>query len=419
MLILGGGFAGLTAARELAKAPVDVTLVDRMNHHLFQPLLYQVATGSLAPSEIAVPIRRVLRKQDNAEVVLGEVRSIDLDARKVEADTGTFAYDVLLIACGVDPVYFGNDGWREHAPPLKTVDDALLIRRRVLLAYEEAEREEDEEARRADLTFVIVGGGPTGVELAGALAEAARLTLPHDFRHIDTRTTRVILVEGENRLLPALPADLGERARRDLASQGVDIRLSTRAEEIDGEGVRLGDERIPAQNVIWAAGVGASPLLRNLGPETDRAGRLKVGADLTLPGHPEVFVLGDAAHAEDPATGKPVPGLAPAAIQMGRYAARTITREAKGRSGPREPFRYHDKGDMAVIRRGKAVARLRSWNFGGLAAWFAWALIHIYFLIGFRRRLLVFLEWVWSFLFYVRGTRLITGSPRPRLRRPR
>jgi NADH dehydrogenase len=257
------------------------------------------------------------------------------------------------------------------------------------------------------------------VELAGALAEAARLTLPHDFRHIDTRTTRVILVEGQDRLLPALPAALGERARKDLEAQGVDVRLSTRVDEIAEEEVRLGEERIPAQNVIWAAGVGAGDLLRHLGPETDRAGRLVVGADLTLPGHPEVFVLGDAAHVEDPATGRPVPGLAPAAIQMGNHAAKTIAREARGGTGPRPPFRYRDKGDMAVISRGKAVARLRSWHLGGFPAWVVWALVHIYFLIGFRRRLLVFLEWVWSFLFYVRGTRLITGDVRPRLRRPR
>ena len=403
--ILGGGFGGLEAARALRRAAVDVVLIDRRNHHLFQPLLYQVATAALNPSNIAAPIRRVLRHQANVEVVLAEAVAIDAGGRRVVLADGEVRYDYLIVAAGATHAYFGHDAWAEFAPGLKTVEDATAIRRRVLLAYEAAEREDDPARRRAWLTFVIVGGGPTGVEMAGALAEIARHVLSRDFRRIDTREARILLVEVEDRVLTTFPDSLSAKARASLEGLGVEVKTSTFVTAIDARGVAFGSERVEARTVIWAAGVAASPIGRTLGVPLDRAGRVLVGPDLAIPGHPEVFVVGDLAslHHE----GKPVPGVAPAAMQGGRYAARRVRDMIQGR--PTEPFRYVDKGSLATIGRAKAVADLGPVKLSGFPAWAAWLLIHIFFLIGFRNRFFVLGEWAWIYFTYERGARLITG----------
>lgn len=415
VVILGGGFAGLRCARALRGVPVRITLIDRSNHHLFQPLLYQVATASLSPSDIASPIRSILKRQTNLEVWMGEAVDVDVDRRVVLLRDGEIPYDYLVVATGVTHAYFGRDDWAPHAPGLKTVDDALEIRRRFLLAFETAEREADEAARRRLLTFVIVGAGPTGVELAGAMAEIARQVMPREFRSIDTTTARILLVEGADRVLPGYPPSLSAKARRQLERLGVEVRTGARVTEIEEGAVWIGDERIEAGNVFWAAGVAASPLGARLGAEVDRAGRVKVAPDLSVPGHPEVFVAGDLAAVEQ--DGRRVPGVAPAAMQMGRHVARAIRADLEGR--PRPVFRYFDKGSLATIGRAAAVAEIAGLKLSGLVAWLVWVFVHILYLIGFRNRLVVMVQWAWAYLMYQRGVRLITGDRTVQLSEPR
>ena len=408
VVLVGGGFAGLAAARALRRAPVRLTIVDRRNHHLFQPLLYQVATAALNPSDIAAPIRGILRRQRNASVLLGEVSTIDPVARTVAVDGRTVAYDFLIVAAGAGDSWFGHDDWRPFAPELKTIDDALEIRRRILVAFERAEWETDAAARRELLTFVVVGGGPTGVELAGAISEIARHAVARDFRAIDPAQAAVVLVEGADRVLPAYPPDLSASAARQLERLGVVVRTGARVTKIDGRSVWLGEEKIATRTALWAAGVAASPLARALGAPLDRQGRVRVAADLSVPGHPEIFVAGDLAAVES--SGRPVPGLAPAAMQEGRHAARAIRRRLAGR--PTRPFRYVDKGTLATIGRSAAVADIRGWKISGFPAWAAWLGIHIFFLIGFRNRLLVLIQWAWAYVTWQRGARLITSGTR-------
>ena len=417
VVIVGGGFAGLYAARELRNAPVRITVIDRRNFHLFQPLLYQVATASLSPADIASPIRSVLRSQRNTQVWMGEVVDVDADAREVRLEDGTIAhYDYLLLATGATHAYFGHDEWARYAPGLKTIDDATEMRRRFLLAFEAAEREADAAARRRLLTFVIVGGGPTGVELAGAMAEIARQVMPQDFRAIDTKATRILLLEGLDRVLPTYPPELSERARLQLEKLGVEVRTGAMVTDIQDEHVQVGDERIDAENVFWAAGVAASKLGAALGVETDRAGRVLVQPDCSVPGHPEVFVAGDLAslRRED---GSPVPGVAQGAIQMGKHSARQIRRDLKGE--PRRDFHFVDKGDLATIGRAAAVARLGKLKLSGFVAWMIWVVVHIMYLIGFRNRVLVMMQWGWAYLTYHRGIRLITGDQQVEVERAR
>jgi NADH dehydrogenase len=415
VVILGGGFGGLYCARTLARAPVDITLVDRRNYHLFQPLLYQVATASLSPADVASPIRSILKRQSNLEVWLGEAVDIDVGARVVRLRDGEVGYDYLVVATGVTHDYFGHDDWADRAPGLKTVDDALEIRRRFLLAFEAAEREADPEARRRLLTFVIVGAGPTGVELAGAMAEIARQAIPKDFRFIDTTAARIILVEGADRVLPPYPSDLSDSAARQLERLGVEIRTGELVTDLDEQGVRIGDDTIDAGNVFWAAGVAASPLGSALGAPLDRAGRVRVQPDSSIPDHPEVFVIGDLARIEQ--DGAPLPGVAQVAIQGGRHVARAIRADLAGHDRP--GFRYRDLGSLATIGRNAAVADFGRLRFGGYFAWLIWVFIHILNLIGFRNRILVMIQWAWAWFTYQRGIRLITGSPAVVLSRAR
>ena len=412
VVIIGAGFAGINAAQALRRAPVRVTVLDRRNHHLFQPLLYQVATAGLNPSDIAYPIRTVLRRQKNARVLLADVTRIDADGRTVEFDGGSIQYDYLVVATGATHSYFGHPEWAPLAPGLKTIEDALEIRGRVFLAFEEAERTLDRAQQTECLTFVVVGGGPTGVELAGTLAEIAHHSMKRDFRAIDPDLTSVVLIEGLGRVLPSYPEELSRAAERQLARLGVTVRTGSLVTSIDAHGVTLkGGERISSRTVLWAAGVAASPLARSLGAPLDRAGRVEVRPDLTVPGHPEIFVTGDLAALT--CDGKPVPGVAPAAIQAGKHAARNIRRAIAGQ--PLEPFRYRDKGSLATIGRAAAVADLKRVKLTGFLAWWAWWAIHIFFLIGFRSRLLVMFGWAWSYFTFQRGARLITGAPRARL----
>ncbi len=403
VVILGGGFGGLAAARALARKPVRVTIVDRRNHHVFQPLLYQVATAGLSAPDIAAPIRRIVQRHPNVDVLLAEARGIDLAARKVLLADGEIAYDSLIVATGATHSYFGRDDWAAHAPGLKTLEDALEIRKRVLLAFEKADRETDDARRHQWLTFAVIGAGPTGVEMAGTMAEIAHYTLREDFRHIDPETARVVLVEAADRVLPPYPPDLSEKARRQLEGLGVEVRTNTRVTGIDAEGLSLGDERLLARTVVWAAGVAASPLGRELGVTVDRAGRVPVQPDLTLAGHPEVSVIGDLATLQQ--DGRPVPGVAPAAMQMGRHAARNVLRALAGKE--RLPFRYADKGSLATIGRKAGVADFGRFHMSGFLAWLAWLLIHIFFLIGFRNRLVVMTDWAWSYFTHQRFARLI------------
>ncbi|HYC99962.1 MAG TPA: NAD(P)/FAD-dependent oxidoreductase [Phycisphaerales bacterium] len=428
VLIIGGGFGGLQAAKALRKSPVSITLIDRRNHHLFQPLLYQIASAALSPAQIAAPIRQVLGRQANCRVLLAEAKQIDPVTQKVIIDSGELSYDYLIIAAGATHSYFGNDQWARYAPGLKTVEDALDIRRRFLLRFEQAEREPDPKVRDALLTFVVVGGGPTGVEMAGAMVEIALKTIPEDFRAIDTRRAKVILVEAQPKVLAAgFNDELSKRALDTLRAMGVDVRLSTRVTAIDEGGVTLttatGDERIASHQVIWAAGVKASPLASMTGAQLDKAGRAMVAPDLSIPGHPNIFVIGDLAHVVDPKTNQQVPGVCPAAIQMGRFVARIIDAEARERAGAptphqREPFHYRDKGLLATIGRAKAVAHVFGKDFSGFLAWALWAGVHIFFLIDFRSKILVILEWTWAYLFFRRGARLITGESDGSFERP-
>jgi NADH dehydrogenase len=426
VVIVGGGFAGLEAAKALAGAEAELLLFDRHNHHLFQPLLYQVATAALSPGDVAAPIRSILRGQRNCRVVMAEVTDVELASSTVGvAGVARWVYDYLVLAPGAVTHYFSHPEWAAAAPGLKTVDEALDIRSRMLLSFEQAEIETDLEARRRGLTFAIVGAGPTGVEMAGALIEIARQTLRHDFRAIDTREVRVVLIDALDRVLPTFHPWSSGRARRDLERMGVELMLGTRVTRVDRQGLDVerpqGTERIDADNVIWAAGVRAHPLGARLGVETDRAGRVVVGDDLTVRGAPNVFVAGDLALRIDPRSGQPVPGVAQGAIQMGRFAGRTIAAELRElarrrRPPPRGVFVYDDLGSMATIGRYKAIAEIRGWRFGGLLAFLVWGLIHVTALIGFRRRLIVLAQWTWLYFFYTRGVRLITGDrrlPRP------
>jgi NADH dehydrogenase len=406
VVILGGGFGGLAAARGLRRAPVRVLLLDQRNHHLFQPLLYQVATAGLSPAEIASPIRRILRRQENATVLLAHATAIDAERKRVLLADGEVAYDHLVVATGATHSYFGHDEWARFAPGLKTLDDALEIRRRALVAFEYAEREPDAEKRRQWLTFVVIGGGPTGVEMAGAFAEIARHSLARDFRRIDPRTARVILVEAGPRILSAYPSALSDKAARQLEALGVQVWTGAAVTSVDAEGVELGKERLAAGTVVWAAGVAASPLARTLNAPLDRAGRVKVAPDLTVPGRPEIQVIGDLASIEY--RGQPVPGVAPAAMQMGTHAAANIVSALRGE--PLQPFRYRDKGSLATIGRSRAVAVIGALKLSGFVAWAAWLLIHIFFLIGFRNRFVVLFNWAWAYLTFQRSARLIVGG---------
>jgi len=413
VVILGGGFGGLYAAKALRGAPVDVCVVDRRNHHLFQPLLYQVATAALNPADIAAPIRSILRGQQNVRVLLGEAVTVDTGGKRVVLRDGEIAYDFLIVATGATHSYFGRDEWSAWAPGLKSIEDALDIRRRVFLAYEAAERESDAARRRAFMTFVIIGAGATGVEMAGALAEISRHALASEFDNIDPGQARIVLLEGQPRVLPPYPEELSAKAQRQLEQLGVEVRSNARVTAIDESGVRIGDETLPARTVVWAAGVQASPLARSLGVPLDRAGRVIVRPDLTPPGLDDVYVVGDLAALEQ--DGRLVPGVCPAAIQEGRHAAANVLRRLRGE--PNAAFRYVDKGSFATIGRGAAVGEMPGGlRFSGLLAWLAWMGIHIFFLIGFRNRALVMFQWAYSYLTFRRGARLITGAPAPPLR---
>lgn len=420
VVIVGGGFAGLYAARALARSDASITVIDRNNHHLFQPLLYQVATASLNPADIAAPIRQILKGQANCRVLLGEVTGIDTARRVVVLSDGEEPYDHLVVAAGATHSYFGHDDWAKHAPGLKDASDALEIREKFLLSFEAAEREPDAGKRRAILTFVVIGGGPTGVELAGAMAEIARRAIPREFRRIDTTTARIILLEGGARLLTAFPPDLSTRAKHDLESMGVEVWVNSIVSSIDARGVTIGEERIATRNVFWAAGVKASPIGASLGAPMDRAGRVLVNPDLSLPGHPEVFVVGDLAAIKDEKSGEMVPGVAPAAMQMGRFVGRLIAAEIeRGQAtsaAPRPRFAYKDKGNLATIGRARAVGVINGRGFAGLLAWALWLGIHIVYLIGFRNRVLVLTQWAWAYFRYERGARLITRPSAERVK---
>jgi NADH:ubiquinone reductase (H+-translocating) len=408
VVIIGGGFGGLNAARTLERSGLGVVLIDRKNHHTFQPLLYQVATAGLSPADIAAPIRWILRRGKKTEVLLAEVVGFDLEQRLVKlAEGGEIPYDYLIVAAGAQHSYFGHDEWALLAPGLKSIEDAVEIRRRVLLAFELAERQALSGTRPMPLNFVIIGGGPTGVEVAGTLAEIANNALAHDFAAIDPKTTKVVLLEGGPRVLPAYPEDLSRSAEEQLRKLGVEVHTSTMVTKVDANAVEVGAKRLPAAVVLWAAGVAASPLGKKLGAPVDRAGRVLVEPDLSLPGHPEVFVIGDLASIKDD-NGKPVPGLAPAAIQEGKAAAKNVLRDVEGKR--RENFHYWDKGSLATIGRAAAVAQFGRVHISGFFAWISWLFIHLFFLIGFRNRVIVMLEWAWSYFTYQRGARLITGS---------
>ncbi|MEM7261256.1 MAG: NAD(P)/FAD-dependent oxidoreductase [Planctomycetota bacterium] len=413
VVIIGGGFAGLEAAQNIAKAHRDarITVLDRRNHHLFQPLLYQVATAGLSPADISMPIRTALRRHPNVEVRLCEVTDADLKARRLETSLGPIDYDFIIFAAGATHSYFGNDQWEEFAPGLKTLEQATEIRRRVLRAFELAEFETDPGKLEELLTFVVVGAGPTGVELAGAIGEISRFTLTRDFRRIDPSKTKILLIEAGPRVLASFAEELSLEAAHDLEKLGVAVRTDTLVTDIDAEGVMLGDERISAGTVVWAAGVRASALgraiARTSSAQLDDQGRVRVEPDLSIPGHPEAFVLGDQAYVEQE-DGAPVPGQAPGAIQMGRHVAKVINAARMGSQRP--PFRYFDKGQMATIGRAAAVAETQGWKLHGFVAWLVWCFVHILYLIGFRNRLLVFAQWLWSYVTYRRGARLITET---------
>lgn len=413
VVIIGGGFGGLNAAQALARAPVRITLIDRRNYHLFQPLLYQVATAALNPSDIAYPIRSVLATQRNARVLLAEARSIDVATRTVVLDGGSLQYDYLILAVGATHSYFGKDQWAHLAPGLKSVEDAIEIRRRIFVAYEAAERESDPAIQQEYLTFAVVGGGPTGVELAGALGEIGLQTLAKDFRSIDPTRVKVCLFEGADRVLRAYPEKLSAAAKKSLEDRSVDVRVNTLVTGIDEHGVTVksphGEYRVGARTVVWAAGVQAPGIGASLGAARDRNGRIVVEPDCSIADHPEVFVVGDLAKMPMDGGGE-VPGVAQGAIQMGKHAAKIIAREARGHRGPRPPFHYHDRGNLAVLGRADAVLQTKHVATSGFIAWLAWAFVHIMNLISYRSRVLVMIQWAWSFLTFKRGARLITGQ---------
>jgi NADH dehydrogenase len=428
VVIVGGGFGGLQAAVNLRRADVDLTLIDRRNFHLFQPLLYQVATGALSPGEIASPLRGVLKRQRNTTVMLADVTDIDVERHRIRCESvagrhpSDVTYDTLIVAAGAGHAYFGHDEWEPLAPGLKTLEDALELRRRILSAFEAAEIEPDPDLQREYLTFVVVGGGPTGVEVAGQIAEIARDTVKRDFRKIDPRTARIVLVEGADRVLLAFPERLSEKGRQQLEKLGVTVRLDRMVTDVDEAGVTLavpggGTERLESRTIVWAAGVAASPLgailARATGADVDRAGRVTVEPDLTLPGHPEIMVLGDMTRVSDGHGGLiPLPGVAPAAMQMGRYAAKVVKARLKGQEQP-APFRYRDKGNLATIGRMKAVGVIKGVQLTGLFAWLGWLTIHLFYLTGLQNRVLVFIRWTISFITRGRGARLITGEAPP------
>ena len=416
VVIVGAGFGGLEAAKKLACKDVHVTVIDRTNHHLFQPLLYQVATAALSPADIAAPIRGILSKCENMEVILAELCSVDVNAKKVKLSDGAeLDYDFLVLATGARHSYFGHDEWEKLAPGLKSLEDAIEVRRRLLMAFEYAERITDEAARRAAMTFVIIGGGPTGVEMAGAIAEIARHTLAKDFCHIDPSQARVILVEGDPRLLATFPEDLSASALKQLVDLGVEVRTGARATDLTETGVQVGDEFIPCRVKIWAAGNNASFVGKTLGVPIDQVGRVMVNDDLTIPGHPEVQVIGDLANFSHQ-TGQPLPGVSPVAMQQGRLAARNTLAMIDGHKPQR--FYYWDKGNMATIGRHKAVADLKLVHLSGLPAWLAWLFVHLIFLVGFRNRLLVLFQWAWAYLTFNAGARLITRNFQSETRPP-
>jgi NADH dehydrogenase len=409
VVILGAGFGGLECARALARSPVEVTLLDRHNHHLFQPLLYQVATAALSPGDIAWPVRSIFRRRREVTVLMASVTGVDIGARLVHTAEGlALPYDVLVLATGATHSYFGHDEWAPVAPGLKTIEDATAIRRRLLLAFERAELAADAEERRRLLTFVVIGGGPTGVELAGAMVELARASISGEFRRFDPRGARILLIEAGPRLLPAFPEKLALYATRALERMGVQVLTGTRVTAVDAAGVTCGEERIAASTIVWAAGVVASPAARWVGAEQDRAGRIKVAPDLTIPGHPEILAIGDTAAVAD-SKGRPVPGNAPAAKQMGRHAGRVIAARLAGRAEP-GAFRYRHQGDLATIGRRAAVVALNKVQLTGWIAWWFWGVAHVWYLIGFRSRVVVSFEWMWSYLTFQRGARLITGE---------
>jgi NADH dehydrogenase len=407
VVIIGAGFGGLRAARALGKAPVDLTVIDRNNHHLFQPLLYQVATAGLSPADIAAPIRHVLHRQSNTTVLLSEVTDIDLTNQRVITQDAAMPFDYLVVATGARHSYFGHDEWEPYAPGLKSIVDATSIRRKVLLAFEEAERETDPDRIQSLLTFVLVGAGPTGVEMAGAIAELAHVALAQDFKHIDPRAARVILVEALPRILPSFDEHLAQKALESLHRLGVEVRTNSPVELIDAEGAVIAGKRLDTKNVIWTAGVAASPAGKWLHAETDRAGRVKVEPDLSLPGHPNVFVIGDtSSFMQD---GKPLPGVAPVAMQEGDYVASVIALRVAGKQAP-APFHYTNKGNLATVGRSFAIADLGKIHISGFVAWVLWLAVHILYLIGFRNRVLVMFQWAWAYFTYQRGARLITDT---------
>jgi NADH dehydrogenase len=405
VVIVGGGFAGISVAKKLASSNFNVTIIDKTNHHLFQPLLYQVATAALSPGDIAMPIRAIFSKEKNVEVVLGEVTDIDKIEKRVHLKNGaSFPFHYLILAPGAQYNYFGNDAWKEHAPGLKSLSDALEIRERILLSLEKAEQITDPQKRKPYLTYVVIGGGPTGVEMAGSIAEIAKRNMMRDFRNIQTNETKIYLIEAANGILNGFDEPLPKKGLRTLEEMGVEVILNSPVKGIKENGVQLDEQFIETPNIVWGAGVKTSPLIEELSIETDRMGRAVVEADLSIQGHPNIFVAGDAAHVKD-AKGNPLPGLAPVALQQGKYLGNLIRNDAK--KADRKDFTYVDKGTMATIGRAKAVADIRGFKFSGFFAWLLWGLIHIFFLIGFRNRFRVFAEWVWHYLTFKRGVRLI------------
>src|SRR5579885_672881 len=408
VVLIGAGFGGIHAARGLRETPVDLIVIDRNNHHLFQPLLYQVATAGLSPADISAPIRHILKRQKNTTVFMAEVTGIDLQEQRVLTRDRVIPYDYLIVATGASHSYFGHDEWEQYAPGLKTIVDATTIRREILLAFEQAAIAQDPQRRQALLTIVLVGGGPTGVEMAGAIAELARKALANNFRNIDPASARIVLVEAMPRILGAFPESLAKKARKALTHLGVEVKTNAPVEQIDDKGVVIAGERLFAKTIIWTAGVAASPAGRWLGAEVDRAGRVKVNADLSLPGHPNVFVIGDTATLIQ--NGKPLPGVAPVAMQEGDYVASVIADRIAGKEHPK-PFVYRDKGNLATIGRSSGIADLGWLRIWGFPAWFLWLAVHIFFLIGFRNRLLVLIQWAWAYITFQRGVRLITFAP--------